>query len=366
MTKRIIEFFDGQVSPNPPAFVAADTAYDPNTSSTPLVATDMQDAIDELDANAVADRTDIASNTSDLTSLQVDFSSHIHDGVLAPKVNAQNVEINNSGNSLTALDVENSFDELDAKVIGPITVHSDVDYPVAPVLDEVLKYDGANWIPGSVPLGATPIDALSDVDTTTTPPLLNEVLKWDGVNWTPNPVGGVSSIDDLTDVDTTSTLPVVGDRLQWDGANWVPLAMPVFGTEFQFVEDQSVSTTTGILFTNKLTLVTPALPAGNYRMTFSYQWNYDATNSDFEARGVLNGATAFNDRLFNHRQEPKDNGGTGPGDTVGTGTDQNHSHTFTIIKNFTGVQTIELDWRSTNLGTNSSIWHSTLELWRVS
>ena len=36
--------------------------------------------------------------------------------------------------------------------------------------------------------------------------------------------GGATSIDDLTDVDTTTSAPAVGEVLEWDGANWVPAA----------------------------------------------------------------------------------------------------------------------------------------------
>ena len=34
--------------------------------------------------------------------------------------------------------------------------------------------------------------------------------------------GGASSIDELTDVDTSTTTPFVGQTLVWDGTNWVP------------------------------------------------------------------------------------------------------------------------------------------------
>ena len=34
--------------------------------------------------------------------------------------------------------------------------------------------------------------------------------------------GGATSIDELTDVDTSTTTPFIGQTLVWDGANWVP------------------------------------------------------------------------------------------------------------------------------------------------
>lgn len=37
-----------------------------------------------------------------------------------------------------------------------------------------------------------------------------------------NGSGGATSIDELTDVDTSTTTPFIGQTLVWDGANWVP------------------------------------------------------------------------------------------------------------------------------------------------
>lgn len=73
--------------------------------------------------------------------------------------------------------------------------------------------------------GATAIDDLTDVDTSTTPPTDGQVLTWDNANsqWEPAnaPSGGATAIDDLTDVDTTTVAPSNGDILQYDGSNWV-------------------------------------------------------------------------------------------------------------------------------------------------
>jgi hypothetical protein len=70
--------------------------------------------------------------------------------------------------------------------------------------------------------GATAIDDLTDVDTTTTAPTLGQALVWDGTNWVPGDASTVGSIDDLSDVDTTTASPTVGQALVWDGANWIP------------------------------------------------------------------------------------------------------------------------------------------------
>jgi hypothetical protein len=68
--------------------------------------------------------------------------------------------------------------------------------------------------------GATSINDLTDVDTSTTPPTDGQVLSWVNANsqWEP----ASTSIDDLTDVDTVSVAPTNGQVLEWDGTNWVP------------------------------------------------------------------------------------------------------------------------------------------------
>lgn len=62
------------------------------------------------------------------------------------------------------------------------------------------------------------IDTHSDVDTTTTPPSADDVLTWDGSNWVPQPTAAtISVLDDLTDVNAGS--PNDGDFLRYDLGN---------------------------------------------------------------------------------------------------------------------------------------------------
>ena len=109
-------------------------------------------------------------------------------------------------------------------------------------------------------INSTSVDALSDVDTTTSAPSSGQALVWNGSNFVPNTVGstltvqeegsalsnaatilnfvgsGVTasgsggtktitiggSIDDLSDVDITTNAPSTGQTLKWDGSNFVP------------------------------------------------------------------------------------------------------------------------------------------------
>lgn len=54
-------------------------------------------------------------------------------------------------------------------------------------------------------IGATSIDALSDVDTTTNAPTSGQFLKWDGTNWVPDDVNIVTSFIALTDTPANYT-----------------------------------------------------------------------------------------------------------------------------------------------------------------
>ena len=78
----------------------------------------------------------------------------------------------------------------------------------------------------------------------------NEVLKTDGsgnLDWVAQSGGGASSIDGLSDVDTSTSSPSTGDLLQWNGSNWVPYAHTNGITEIdQYRLTANITTTTDI------------------------------------------------------------------------------------------------------------------------
>jgi hypothetical protein len=57
-----------------------------------------------------------------------------------------------------------------------------------------------------VSLNAFSIDALSDVDTTSTPPTTNQVLSWNGTNWIPATVGGGATRPTISDKTSNFTI----------------------------------------------------------------------------------------------------------------------------------------------------------------
>lgn len=77
--------------------------------------------------------------------------------------------------------------------------------------------------------GATSLDGLSDVDTSSTPPTDGQSLVYNAADgeWQPGTVsggGGASAIDDLTDVDTSTVAPTNGQALVWNSTDgeWQP------------------------------------------------------------------------------------------------------------------------------------------------
>jgi hypothetical protein len=85
---------------------------------------------------------------------------------------------------------------------------------------DVLKTDDTFKVP------ALFVDSI-EVDTTGA--TTNQVLKFDGTKFAPGTASTVGSIDDLSDVDTTTTAPTTNQYLKWNGTNWVPSTVSAGG-----------------------------------------------------------------------------------------------------------------------------------------
>jgi len=112
------------------------------------------------------------------------------------------ISYDNSGTAILATNVQAALTELDADLTIVATAVSslviddlgDVDTTTTPpILGDALIFDGADWAPDTVPGGVTSIDDLSDVDTTTSIPIVGEHLEWDGSDWIPAAAGGGGS-----------------------------------------------------------------------------------------------------------------------------------------------------------------------------
>lgn len=148
-----------------------------------------------------------------------------------------------------------------------------------------------------------------------------------------------------------------------------PIVRPVFGANYAFVQDGSVSikpdNTPGPtdVYSTKVELSVTLTEAGVYRLGWSYLWNSDTTTQDFEARIVEGLGTPDESEQWFHKQEPKDSAG----DFSGTGSDQSMSASgFENIQLQPGTHTFTLQWRSSvNSSIEASIWNAEMEFWRV-
>ena len=224
------------------------------TSASWLATTTAQTPLTVVDTNSV----NLTASGTDNHTLQAD-------AIIAPAQGA----IDNSLSILASgLYVP---DPTDYMVINDL---QDVDtVTIPPVVGDVLVWDGTNWTPvaqftceqvqdcltTSLPfatyndatndwtLGS--VDFHSDVDTTTTAPVVGDVLSWDGTNWVPATSAlsceavqdclsasfpfatyndatnnwTLGSINFHSDVDTVTNPPLTNQPLMWDGTNWTPI-----------------------------------------------------------------------------------------------------------------------------------------------
>lgn len=90
----------------------------------------------------------------------------------------------------------------------------------SPVLDNILKYDGSNWINSPATTVTYGLDNLSDVTITT--PSDDQILMYSGGEWinsTLTDAVGATVLDELNDVIITT--PSADQFLQYDGHDWI-------------------------------------------------------------------------------------------------------------------------------------------------
>jgi len=174
---------------------------------------------------------------------------------------------------------------------------------------------------------------------------------------------GVLRLLDLQD--TNISTPQNGDGLVYNSASGKWVNQPVvggnvFGQNYTSASSLPVTTTTSTNWVQKCVLSTTTLPAGTYRIGWSYNWNHNAVVNDFRARLVLDGATAS--PIMEHWEAPNDD----TGDFSGTGTDQKlHKSGFVTSTLAAGVHTVSLDFTTDVSGKESAMWNTYLEFWRV-
>lgn len=160
-----------------------------------------------IDANKIADGTISNTEFQYLNNLTGNIQSQIDGKVAANSAisGATKTKITYDSKGLVTSGSDANIDDLNDVVI------------TTPSNNQVLKYDGTNWVNATVPSGANALDDLTDVTITT--PSTNQVLKYDGTKWVNGTGSTVGALDDLSDV--TITTPSTGQVLKYDGTKWV-------------------------------------------------------------------------------------------------------------------------------------------------
>lgn len=134
---------------------------------------------------------------------------------------------------------------------------------------------------------------------------------------------------------------------KWNtGVNdWVRAAPnDFFQTALAAAESSTTSTTT---WTTKVSLVTPTLPSGDYRLGWRYKWRAGA-NRQLDFRIQRNGANAFTSQPF-----------------TSSAVENRADSGFARFNGISGVQTFNLDFKITGSGTTLFMSEAFLEFWRV-
>jgi len=121
-----------------------------------------------------------------------------------------------------------------------------------------------------------------------------------------------------------------------------------FNPLYEFIQDQTVTSTNSSTFISKLQLVSSDLTAANYRIQIQYGWQFSNTSFSFESEVVLDGVSQEV-----HSQKPTDS------------TDTHFLSRAFLLENHSGVLTIDLNFRSTKAGKTASMFSALIDLRRI-
>ena len=160
-----------------------------------------------------------------------------------------------------------------------------------------------------------------------------------------NCIKGVE-IDDSAKADQSSLIyDSATDKIIYGAAG------SIFGQNFQTLEDNTESSTSSTSYLEKLSITTPSLPSGTYRIGWHYNWNPDQTGFSFQAQVQLDNTT----QIMYHEQ--------GVPNIV---SDTRIITSGFVYKTLSGITQIDLDYKSALDGKTVRIRDTRLEIWRVS
>ena len=124
----------------------------------------------------------------------------------------------------------------------------------------------------------------------------------------------------------------------------------IFGTELNYVESTSTTSTNSLTYVQKIRLTTDNIPSGTYRIGFYYIWTIDNTNQDFTSRVQVDDSLDIHESTESIHRSNQDIATSG----------------FSHVSLSLGVHTIDLDFKVDSGTTNASIKDARIEIWRLS
>lgn len=150
-------------------------------------------------------------------------------------------------------------------------------------------------------------------------------------------------------VGTTGDI-LFGQPNETSGVQWANLYdYYPFGAFYTYGSSTATSTTTSTTYQTKLTVTTPSVPPGTYKVVVCYNWNLNAANRSAEFQVLFNGV-----QIIHHLKEPSD-------------ASDDNLHTGMVIGNLTttSTHTILFQYRIFSGGT-LTVSNVYLEFYRVS
>ncbi len=124
----------------------------------------------------------------------------------------------------------------------------------------------------------------------------------------------------------------------------------LFGANFAYVEDDTISSTNSTSWQNKLTLTASGIPNGSYRIGFYFLWTESRAPIQFQARVMID------DSIDIYEQDSK----------VPKRNDYSVTSGFYYYESVvSGTHFIDIDYRSADSSATAYIKQARLEFWRV-
>lgn len=124
----------------------------------------------------------------------------------------------------------------------------------------------------------------------------------------------------------------------------------IFGSNAYYAKDETESSTNSVIYIEKLNLTASGVPAGDYRIGFSWEWRHSKSNQFFWGRVQLDDTTT----IYEFSSSPIVDVNTW---RLVTG--------FDYITLSSGTHYVDIDYRSSSAGSTSYIGNVKIEFWRA-